>query len=53
MTTFYIIAFNGAFIATIGSWSAESCGHKNLSILFKILGITFIIIGVGGMILCN
>jgi len=47
---FYVIAVNGAFIMTIGSHSAEATGDKKLSIIFKLGGIVFIVIGVGGMI---
>lgn len=50
MTTGFLIAFNGAFISTIGAWSAESLGYKKLYILFRISGIVFIIIGISIMI---
>lgn len=47
---FYVTAFNGAFIATIGRWSAESTGSRKTAIFFRIIGISFLIIGVIGMI---
>lgn len=42
----FVIAFNGAFIATIGVWAAETSGHKKISGGFKIIGGIFIIIGI-------
>jgi hypothetical protein len=42
----YVVAFNGAFIATIGVGSAEMSGHRITSFLFKLIGVILIIIGI-------
>lgn len=42
----FLIAFGGAFISTIGAWSAKGLGYKKRYILFRIIGIIFIIIGI-------
>ncbi len=41
----YVVAFNGAFIATIGAGSAEMSGHRIISFL-SIIGIILFIIGI-------
>lgn len=41
----FTIGANGAFIATIGAYSADASGHKTLSFIYKVIGSALVAVG--------